>query len=157
MSITKSVPLKSYFSMKNKFRKIRIIFEIENWLWKSEFCHFWQLLLNWPQDSKTLLIFGLKEGLVECATVCVKSEVMLIPWSVEICGVVCVKVKFLDHVAFYTLRFMFFVVFLGVYGWPRPLWNISWSIAICGGSAQPRSLWKSNFFAGWESIAPILA
>ena len=53
MSITKSVPLKSYSSMKIFFRKIWIIFDIENWLWKSEFCHFWQLLLNWPQDLKT--------------------------------------------------------------------------------------------------------
>ena len=51
----------------------------------------------------------------------------------------------LSHVVFFnTLGFMYFVVFLDVYGWP--LWNISWSIAICGGSAQPRSLWKSNFF-----------
>ena len=41
------------FFNENKCRKIRIIFDTENWLWKSEFCHFWQLLLNWPQDLKT--------------------------------------------------------------------------------------------------------
>ena len=40
MSITKSVPLKSYYSEKKKIRKIRIIFYLQNWLWKSEFCHF---------------------------------------------------------------------------------------------------------------------
>ena len=33
MSIKKSVPLKSYSSTKFFFRKIRIIFDIENWLW----------------------------------------------------------------------------------------------------------------------------
>ena len=41
------------FFNEKKFRKIRIIFDIENWLWKSEFCHFWQLLLNWSQDLKS--------------------------------------------------------------------------------------------------------
>ena len=73
MSIAKSLPLKSYSSMKI----FQIIFDIENWLWKSEFCHFWQLLLNWPQDLKPLrgwlLVLGLMERLVDCATVCVKS------------------------------------------------------------------------------------
>ena len=34
MSITKNVLLNWYSSMKKKLRKIRIIFEIENWLWK---------------------------------------------------------------------------------------------------------------------------
>ena len=74
MSITNSVPLKSYSSMKCFFRKIRIFFDIENWLWKSEFCHFWQFLLlgGW------LLVLGIKEGLVECAAVCVKSVVILV-------------------------------------------------------------------------------
>ena len=36
MSITNYVPLNWYSSMKKIFRKIRIIFDIENWLWKSE-------------------------------------------------------------------------------------------------------------------------
>ena len=35
MSITKNMPLKWYSSMKKNFGKIRIIFDIENWLWKS--------------------------------------------------------------------------------------------------------------------------
>jgi len=35
MSITKNVLLNWYSSMKKKLRKIRIIFDIENWLWKS--------------------------------------------------------------------------------------------------------------------------
>ena len=41
--------------------------------------NFWWLLLNWPQDCSGgwLLVLGLKEFLVECATVCVKSEVIL--------------------------------------------------------------------------------
>ena len=36
MSIIKNVLLKWYSSMKKKFGKIRIIFDIENRLWKSE-------------------------------------------------------------------------------------------------------------------------
>ena len=36
MSITTKMPLNWYSSMKKKSRKIRIIFDIENWLWKSE-------------------------------------------------------------------------------------------------------------------------
>ena len=36
MSITKNMPLNWYSSMKKKIRKIRTIFDIENWLWKSE-------------------------------------------------------------------------------------------------------------------------
>ena len=43
-------------------RKIRIFFDIENWLWKSEFCHFRQLLLNWLQYLK--LFKGLVIGFV---------------------------------------------------------------------------------------------
>ena len=41
MSITKIVLLNSYFSMKKRIRKIPMIFEIENWLWK--FGTFWHL------------------------------------------------------------------------------------------------------------------
>ena len=36
LSITTKMPLNWYSSMKKIFRKIRIIFEIENWLWKSK-------------------------------------------------------------------------------------------------------------------------
>ena len=40
MSITKNMPLDWYSSMKKKLRKIRIIFDVENWLWKSEIVIF---------------------------------------------------------------------------------------------------------------------
>ena len=41
--------------------------------------NFWLLLLNWPQDflMDWLLVLGLEEGLVECATLCAKSWVIL--------------------------------------------------------------------------------
>ena len=42
MSITTNVLLNWYSSMKKKFRKIPMIFDIENWLWKSNFGTFWQ-------------------------------------------------------------------------------------------------------------------
>ena len=44
---------KLIFFYETKLRKIRIIFDIENWRWKSEFRHFRQLLLNWPQELLT--------------------------------------------------------------------------------------------------------
>ena len=68
--------------MKFFYRKIRIFFDVENWLWKSEFCHF---LTTFAQLSARLknflggwllvLVLGLEEG--ECATLCVKSWVIL--------------------------------------------------------------------------------
>ena len=70
--------LHKWNSSMKKFRMIRILFDIENWLWKSELCTFWRLLLKWPQDLRGwLLVLGIKKGLVECATVCVKSVVIL--------------------------------------------------------------------------------
>ena len=47
ISITKNVPLNWYSSMKKKLRKIRIIFDIENWLWKSGIGNFRSLDLEW--------------------------------------------------------------------------------------------------------------
>ena len=43
VSIIKNVLLKSYYMMKIFFRKIRIILDVQDWLWKSE---FWKLLRN---------------------------------------------------------------------------------------------------------------
>ena len=37
--VTKVGLLNWYSPMKNSFRKIQIIFDIEKWLWKSEFCN----------------------------------------------------------------------------------------------------------------------
>ena len=37
--------LNSYYLMK-KIRKIRTIFDVENWLWKSNFGTFWHLLIT---------------------------------------------------------------------------------------------------------------
>ena len=51
MSITTKMPLNWYSSMKKKIRKIRIIFYIENWLWKSEIGIFWSL------DLESILIY----------------------------------------------------------------------------------------------------
>ena len=46
MPITIYVPLNWYSSMEKKFRKIRIIFDIEKSLWKSEIGIFCQLILE---------------------------------------------------------------------------------------------------------------
>ena len=46
MSMTRNVPLNWYSSMKKKLRKIRIIFDIENWLWKSKIGNFRSLDLE---------------------------------------------------------------------------------------------------------------
>ena len=48
MSITKIVPLdKTIFLNEKIFRKIQIIFDIANWLWKSEIDNFWLHDLEW--------------------------------------------------------------------------------------------------------------
>ena len=44
--LTKNVLLNSYSSLKKKCRKIRMIFDIENSLWKSNFGTFWGLALQ---------------------------------------------------------------------------------------------------------------
>ena len=51
MSLTQTCPLNSYFSMKEKLRKIRIFFDTENWLCKSEIGIFQSL------DLKRTLIY----------------------------------------------------------------------------------------------------
>ena len=40
---------KFIFLDKKKLRKIRMIFDIENWLWKSDFGLFWPSLLKWTK------------------------------------------------------------------------------------------------------------
>ena len=42
MYFTKNVVLNWYSSMKKKIRKIRMIFDIENWLWRSDLDTYWQ-------------------------------------------------------------------------------------------------------------------
>ena len=64
LSITKNVLLKWYSVMKKWFKKILIIFDMRNWLWKSEFFNFWQLLFNCLQDflsNRLVDGFGPKE------------------------------------------------------------------------------------------------
>jgi hypothetical protein len=62
--------------MKIFFRKIQIIFDIENCQNFAIFDNFYlKRLKNFLRGW--LLILGLKEGLVECVTVSVKSEVIL--------------------------------------------------------------------------------
>ena len=47
MTITKVALLFLYSLMKKiKLRKIRLIFDIEKWLWKSEFCCIWPSILK---------------------------------------------------------------------------------------------------------------
>ena len=48
MSLIKAVLLISYFSMKKKIGMIQMIFDIENWLWKSEFCDLHGQISNRP-------------------------------------------------------------------------------------------------------------
>ena len=43
---TKNVLLNWYYPTKSFFRKIRMIFDIENWPWKSDFGTFWHLFFG---------------------------------------------------------------------------------------------------------------
>ena len=64
MSITKNMPLNWYSSMKKKLRKIRIIFDVENWLWKSEIVIFPSLDLErrliWQKKFLSLSVSWVK-------------------------------------------------------------------------------------------------
>ena len=81
MSITKGVPLKSNSSMKKNLERFwyfltyKIDFESQILPFLTTFTQLTArpkyFLRGW------LLVLSLKEGLVECATVCVKSEVIL--------------------------------------------------------------------------------
>ena len=58
MIITENVILNEYSLTKNLFRKIRMVFDIENWLRKSIFATFWQLffeLLSWIKYFNVIL------------------------------------------------------------------------------------------------------
>ena len=68
MPITKHLLLNWYCSMKIFFGKIRMIFDIETWLWKSKFCKFWQHLLNWTHDL--IFFIGLVIGLEHKGSPC---------------------------------------------------------------------------------------
>ena len=57
MKLSKNTFYKSWapkliFSNKNFFRKIRIIFDIEKWLWKSEFCNLAGLITSTKNVQK---------------------------------------------------------------------------------------------------------
>ena len=54
---TKNVPLNWYFSTKNFFRKIGVIFDVENSLWKSDFGTFWR-------DVSHFIVFTKYSGFV---------------------------------------------------------------------------------------------
>ena len=75
----KCAPQMIFFNEK-KNRKIRIIFDIKNWLnvrILQFLTTFTQLIARLKNFLRGWILFlGLYEGLVECATVCVKSEVI---------------------------------------------------------------------------------
>ena len=57
------LPFSKYFTFKNDVQFLMTFTQLTAWL--KNFLRGW------------LLVLGLKQGLVECATVCIKSEVML--------------------------------------------------------------------------------
>ena len=75
MKFSKNVPLKLYSTMKKNQTDLDD-FESQNFEIFDIFTQLTTRLKNFLRGW--LLILGLKEGLVECATVCVKSEVILL-------------------------------------------------------------------------------
>ena len=47
--LTKVILLFTYWNTKIIFRKICFIFDIENWLWKLNFCNFWKVKRSWKK------------------------------------------------------------------------------------------------------------
>ena len=64
MWITKNVLLNWYSSMKKKLRRIQMIFDVKNWLWRLNFGTFWHLhittILKIQSFSMGMLIFRQK-------------------------------------------------------------------------------------------------
>ena len=56
MYIKKKVVLNWYYSVKKKFRKIPMIFDVENWLWKSDLGSF-EDPFEWKSKSNQKTIF----------------------------------------------------------------------------------------------------
>ena len=79
----------NFFSLKNIILGAHFLlltflenFNFQTTLFSKMTSNFWRHLLNWTQDLKNflrawLLVLGLKEYLVACAIVCIKSEVIL--------------------------------------------------------------------------------
>ena len=82
MLIRKSVPLKSYSSMKifykhlNNFRHRKLTLKVRILPFLTTFTQLTTRLKNFLRGW--LLVISLKKGLVEWATVCIKSEVILL-------------------------------------------------------------------------------
>ena len=52
MTIIKVALLFFIFFNEKKLRRIRLIFDMEKWLWKSELCCFWPSILKGPKGQK---------------------------------------------------------------------------------------------------------
>ena len=55
-----------------KIKIIKLIFDVENWLWKSNFGDFWYLMIT--KITSWLKFMGKNLHLVGCATVCEKVK-----------------------------------------------------------------------------------
>ena len=82
MSTTKNMPLNWYSSMKKKIEKDSDNFWYRKLTLKVRILPFLTTFVQLSARLKNflwgwLLVLGIKEGLVECATVCVKSVVIL--------------------------------------------------------------------------------
>ena len=106
MSITKNVPLNLYSSIK-KLRKIRMIFDAENWLWKSNFGTVWHLPLHqfakfndfiWPQPKTFLILYPSHENFTTSIT---------INMDLHTCTVFSAPLKFEFYWNIFILLFLF--------------------------------------------------
>ena len=85
MSIIKvNLPI-LYSSMKKLFIKIRLIFDLEKWLWKSELCYIWPSIPNQtkylePFYGRCYIVytFGFVYSPLNLATLSCSSEVTLV-------------------------------------------------------------------------------
>ena len=66
ISITKNVNLNWYSSIRKKVSKIGMIFDIENWLWKSNFSFYWQLNTTFKIQSFSLGDYTRAESWMLC-------------------------------------------------------------------------------------------
>ena len=139
MTITKNLLLNWHSSMKKKFRKIRMIFDVENWLWKSDLGTFWRpMWTSVKVKSKNYFsfndFFAKIKPLVDSRPQNSTTEVtlkMVHPWRILLLS---------DNVSFWVLSFIYFAMR------QRPFWSHAVFHILLHQQAQHLHKISSSFF-----------
>ena len=136
----KHAPKLIFFNEKKKLRKIRIIFDIENWLWKSEIGNFRSLDLEQCWSTKIFFMKKCYFSLIWCESW----------WKILKCYLLCKSYSLFIHFSLYILG-----MYILQASYQHPLWNFvqerncfllsHYTLAVC---STGKSLCKEwNYYA----------